>query len=183
MNMKTNIASLAALLGCLLGPLTGFANEGDHHDDHHGEEHERIEAPNGGRVVYSVEPHLEFFLQEDRTVRITFLDDDGNTLAPAEQSISLIGGDRANPTRLSFAKSGGSLVSKQALPEGNMLPIILIIKEAPGAETVRERFNLDLSTCPECDLKEYACICDHEEGHHDDHHGDGGHHHHDDHRK
>jgi|ETNmetMinimDraft_22_1059887.scaffolds.fasta_scaffold00004_86 hypothetical protein len=165
MNMKTNIASLAALLACLAAPLNAVAAEKEHHE----EEGDRIEAPNGGRVVYSVEPHLEFYLQEDRTVKITFLDDDGNTVAPAKQSISLIGGDRANPTRLSFAQTGESLVSDKALPEGNLLPIILNIKENPGAKTIRERFNLNLSTCPECSLKEYACICGHEEGHHDDH--------------
>lgn len=165
MKMKTNITLLVAMLACLVSPLAALANDEDHHD----EEGERIEAPNGGRVVYSVEPHLEFFLQDDRTVKITFLDDEGNTVAPAKQSINLIGGDRANPTRLIFAQSGGTLVSDKALPEGNMLPIILNIKEAPGAKTVRERFNLNLSTCPECSLKEYACICDHEEGHHDDH--------------
>ena len=167
--MKSNIVSIAAIVGCLFAPLVGLADEKDHHDDHHGEELERIVAPNGGRVIYSVEPHLEFYLQDDRTVKITFLDDEGNAVAPGNQSISLIGGDRANPTQLSFAQSGSSLVSNKALPEGANLPIILNIKAAPSSKTVREKFNLNLSDCPTCDYKEYACTCDHDEDDHEGH--------------
>ena len=74
---------------------------------------------------------------------------------------TLIGGDRANPTRLEFVRSGDVLVSTAPLPEGDNLPIIFQLKLAPGAKPAIERFNLNLSTCPECKLKEYACACGH----------------------
>jgi len=35
------------------------------------------------------------------------------------------------------------------------------IKLTPEAKTVVEKFNLNLSECPGCKLKEYACTCEH----------------------
>lgn len=131
------------------------------------EGHNEIKAPNGGRIVESVEPHFEIYVNDDRYVSITFLDDEGNTLPPESQVISLIGGDRANPTRLTFAEENNQLVSSGTLPSDNGIPIILSIQESPSSRIIREKFNLNMATCPECVLAEYACSCDHEEGHHD----------------
>jgi len=108
-------------------------------------------------------------------VKITFLDEEGHIVAPVSQVVNVIGGDRSNPTRLSFSKSGNALVSDRSLPEGNNLPIILNIKETPSSKTVRERFNLNLSECPTCDYKEYACVCEHGADDHEGH--DHGHDH------
>ncbi|MGJ8640677.1 MAG: hypothetical protein ACSHYA_14905 [Opitutaceae bacterium] len=132
-------------------------------DDHSGHDHTEAKAgPNGGRIITSVEPHLEFYLTEERRVQITFLNDDGAVIAPEEPVVSLIGGDRQNPTRLRFTPKGSVLISDKALPESNNLPIILSIKPDAKSKTVRERFNLNLSQCSSCSYKEYACICDHD---------------------
>jgi hypothetical protein len=151
------------------------ADHGDHadhkdqgHADHEGHDHaEKISGPNGGRVLTSVEPHLEFFLTEDRKVKITAVDDEGEAIALGEQTVRVIGGSRSNPTRLSFTKDGDSLVSDKAFPEGDNLPVIVQIKAAPDAKTVIEKFALNLSDCPTCEYAEYACACDHgdHEGH------------------
>ncbi len=157
-------------------------DHGDHaghdHEDHghEGHEHGEIEAPNGGRIVDSVEPHLEFYVDDSGKVKITFLDEEGHIVAPGDQHISVIGGERSNPTRLSFTKSGNALVSDKSLPEGNNLPIILNIKASARSKTVREKFNLNLSECPTCDHQEYACVCEHGEDDHEEH-GHEGHDH------
>lgn len=61
------------------------AEHGDHkeHSDHahgehkEGEEHaKKTPGPNGGRLIHSVEPHVEFVVREDRRVQINFLNDD-----------------------------------------------------------------------------------------------------------
>ena len=128
-------------------------------DDH---THNKIIAgPNGGRVLTAVEPHAEFFVTDDRKVQITFVDDDIKAVALGEQSVSVIAGDRSSPTQLTFAKSGETLISDKTLPEGNDFPVVVQIKTSPGAETVREQFNVNLKDCPTCDQQEYACICDH----------------------
>ena len=142
--------------------------EGDHDGHDHGDHAKKIAGPNGGRVLTGVEPHLEFFLTEDRKVKITAVDDDGKAVDLGEQSVTVIGGSRSKPTRLSFAKDGNSLVSDKAFPDGKMLPVVVQIKAKPDAKTVTERFVLNLSDCPKCDYLEYACTCDHggeKEGH------------------
>ena len=149
-------------------------SEHDHasHEGHEHEEHGHAEAkagPNGGRIITSVEPHFEFYLTKERKIQITFLSDNGKVIAPKEQVVSLIGGDRQNPVRLRFASKGSVLLSDNALPEGNNLPIILSIKPDAKSKTIRERFNLNLSDCPTCDYLEYACICEHGEEDHEGH--------------
>lgn len=124
--------------------------------------HEKKEAgPNGGRILTAVEPHIEFFVTADRKVQLTFLGEDGKPVAPAQQTVTVIAGERSNPTKLSFAKSGSVLLSEQTLPEGNDFPTVVQIKTAPDAKTVVEKFNLNLSKCPTCNYAEYACTCGH----------------------
>lgn len=167
MNTYLKARLLASALTISLCSTFSYSNENDGHDKHHSEAtHHLLKAPNGGRIVASVDPALEVFVTEDRNVEITFLDEEGTVLPPNEQTVSLVGGDRSSPTRLSFFKRDGKLVSDGSLPDENGIPIILSIKENPDAATVRERFNLNMSTCPECELAEYACICGHEEGAH-----------------
>lgn len=149
------------------------AHDGHGHDQHAEHDHHEKEAgPNGGRVIASVEPHLEFFVTEEGFVQITFLGENNEALAPKEQTVSLVGGDRQNPIRLRFETKGKVLLSTEPLPEGNNLPMILSIKMDKTAKTVREKFNLNLSDCPTCDYKEYACTCAHgeEAGEHGDSH-------------
>lgn len=135
--------------------------EGDH--DHDGHDHSDIEAgPNGGRVLHAVEPHLEFLVTEDRKVRIAALTEEGKVQPIGEQSVTVIGGDRSNPTMMKLTKQGEVLVSDIAFPEGNDFPVVIQIKNTPDAKAETEKFNLNLADCPTCDYKEYACTCDHE---------------------
>ncbi len=129
----------------------------------------KIAGPNGGRVINTVEPHLEFFVTKDRKVKITAANDDGKAIALGGQTVRVIGGSRSNPTRLSFTKEGDSLVSDKALPEGNDFPVVVQIKVTSDAKTVIDKFNLNLKDCPTCEHKEYACTCDHGEGSHEGH--------------
>ena len=142
-------------------------HEGDTHS-HEGEEahddHEKKEGgPNGGRIITSVDPRVEFLVNDDRSIQLTFLDDESPAVAPSGKVISLISGDRSNPTVIAFVPKGRSLVSTQKLPEGNVVPVVLQIKSSPSAETIREKFNVNLSECPTCDYQEYACVCEHDD--------------------
>lgn len=144
-------------------------DEDAHEHDHEGEaghddDHEKKEGgPNGGRIITSVDPRVEFLVNDDRSIQLTFLDDESRAVAPSGQVISLISGDRSNPTMIAFVPKGRSLVSTQKLPEGNVVPVVLQIKSSPSAETIREKFNVNLSECPTCDYQEYACVCEHDD--------------------
>ena len=150
------------------------------HDDHDHGDHDhgqKTAGPNGGRIITSVEPHAEFLITAEHKVRITFLDDHNKAVTVSGQTAEIVCGDRSNPTTLSFAVAadGNSLLSTAALPEGDKYPLILTIKTSSTEASVREKFTLDLSDCPTCDYREYACTCDHSQhgGHdhsdHDDH--------------
>ena len=70
-------------------------------------------------------------------------------------------GERSSPTKLTFKKSGNTLISDGAVPAGDGFATVVQIKATPDAKAVTEKFNLDLSTCSGCKLKEYACTCGH----------------------
>lgn len=160
--MKTKLITLAALITSL-----AFSQAA-----------EEIKAPNGGRIIEAVEPHAEFLITADKKIEIRFLDDGGKVVAPAAQTATVTMGDRAAPTKLTFAKDGDKLVSDKVIPEGKDLPVVLQIKTTPDAKNVTEKFNLNLAKCPTCSNAEYACTCEHgggEKGHegHDHKEGDG----------
>ncbi|MCP5560183.1 MAG: hypothetical protein H7A55_20735 [Verrucomicrobiaceae bacterium] len=129
--------------------------------DKHDHEHAAKAGPTGGKLITEVEPHVEFFVNKDKKVEIRFIDDDMKVVAPGEQVISVTLGDRSAPTKLSFTKDGDKLISDKAVPEGNDLPTVVQIKAKPDAKSVTEKFNLNLSDCPTCKNKEYACTCAH----------------------
>lgn len=151
--MKLKYLVLSVLAGLALALAASAA------EDH--ARKKKIVTPNGGRLLAGVEPHAEFLVRADRRVQITFVDDAGKPVAPAAQVVTVTTGSRLSPTRLAFARSGDVLVSDVALPEGKNLPAVVQIKVKPDAKIVTERFNVDLSRCPDCKLAEYACTCAH----------------------
>jgi hypothetical protein len=143
--MKTKLVILTTLVASL-----AFASSA-----------EKLKAPNGGRIINTVTPNAEFLVTKDKMVEIRFLDASGKVIVPAAQSASIVMGDRSAPTKLAFTKDGDKLVSDKAVPEGKELPVVLQIKTTPEAKAVTTKFNLNMATCPECKLNEYACACDH----------------------
>ena len=149
---KTTTTTLLALLALAISPMA-IAQAQDkkpakeHAEDEH--EHDKEEkGPNGGMLVHAVEPHFEIAVLKDRKAKITFLGEDNKPIALAKQTISATGGDRANPTRLTFAKGEGkdaeSLISDKALPEGEHVQLVLQIKVTPDDKAVTERITLHL---------------------------------------
>jgi hypothetical protein len=124
--------------------------------------HEKKEpGPNGGRILTSIEPHAEFLVTADRKVQITFVDDNGKAIAPAEQAVTVTTGERSAPVKMTFAKTETAFLSEQTVPEGNNFPVVVRIKTNPDAKAIVEKFTLNLSICPDCKYAEYACICSH----------------------
>ncbi|MCF6313385.1 MAG: hypothetical protein L3J39_13130 [Verrucomicrobiales bacterium] len=134
------------------------ADEKDKPDHSH---EKKIAGPNGGLLITSVTPHLEFFVTKERKVQITAVDDHNKVVPIADQSVKVTGGSRSKPTRMEFEKKGGVLLSNNTFPEGKKLPVVLQIKVTPDSKTITKKFYLDQGKCPECELEEYACICEH----------------------
>jgi hypothetical protein len=129
----------------------------------HDHEHAAKAGPTGGKLITEVEPHVEFFVNKDNKIEIRFIDDDMKVVSPGTQVISVIMGDRSAPTKLAFTQDGDKLISDKTIPEGANLPTVVQIKTTPDAKSVTEKFNLNLSDCPTCKNKEYACACAHGE--------------------
>lgn len=143
--MKTKLIAIAALVASLT-----FATAA-----------EKPKAPNGGRIVDAVTPHAEFVVTAEKKIEIRFLDEAGKVIAPADQVVTVTMGDRAAPTKLTFAKDGDKLVSDKTIPDGKELPVVLQIRPKEGEKAVTEKFNLNMAHCPTCNMAEYACICEH----------------------
>lgn len=150
--MKLLLNSLLAGATLALIP-TAFAADGHDHA-------KKVAGPNGGLVITAVEPHCELLVTPERKLKITFLGSDNKPATLKDQSVTATGGDRAKPTKFTFVKADGALVSEQALPAGESIPLILQIKIAPEAKAVTKRLALNLANCPGCKLAEYACTCD-----------------------
>ncbi|WP_309383682.1 hypothetical protein [Cerasicoccus frondis] len=161
--MKQKILILALALGGALAVNAQHDHDHDHSGhDHHGHAAEAPKAgPNGGKVIHATEPHFELFMQDDRKVRVTFLDEADKPMAHEGATVSAIGGDRSKPTRMSFEYADGVYVSTEPLPDGANVPLILRVKPDAKSKTATERININLSQCPTCEYKEYACICGH----------------------
>lgn len=135
---------------------------GEHHHSHGGHDHPpKVAGPNGGRIMTSPDFKNELYVTDDRMVRITFLDEDNKPVAVGTQEVSMIGGDRSDPTSLTFSKApdGMSLISSGKLPEGDSFPVIITVKTSADASPARARLSLDLNQCDACKHKKYACIC------------------------
>lgn len=153
--------------------------EDDHHDHVNHETHTHAEETLRGRVISSVNPHLVFFLNADRKVEISAINDDGKETSITEQKVRLVGGNRSKPTRMNFIPHEAGLISDISFPPGNNFPIVLMVTPAPGAKMVIEKFTLNLNNCPTCSKQEYACICKHGDHEKDGHHDHGDHNGHD----
>lgn len=143
------------------------AKEETKKDDHADHDHAKKAGPTGGKLITAVEPHVEFFVNKDKKVEIRFVDDDNKVVAPGEQVISVTLGERAKPAKLTFTKEGDHLISDKVIPAGNDYPTVVQIKATAKGKAVNEKFNLNMTKCPNCPNPEYSCTCEHgeEEGH------------------
>ncbi len=156
-----SVRSLLFIASALLAP-AAFTTATAGPADKKPHTHEKKDAgPNGGRIIATSVPRAEFLVLADRKIQITFLDLAGKPIAPAEQVVTVTTGDRAAPTKLTFAKTATALISTAPLPAGNDLPAVVQIKSTPTTPMVTAKFTLDLSVCGECKHAEYACTCAH----------------------
>lgn len=118
-------------------------------EEHHEHDENVTKGPNGGHVIESKAGFsFEVTVDKERKARIVFLDKENKPVALGGQGITGIAGERSAPTKLAFAKGkevdADVLISDKPLPAGDHVPMILMIKSAPDAKAVVERFELHL---------------------------------------
>ena len=119
-----------------------------------------IAGPKGGKILTTEAPHAEFFVEQDRTVTVTFYDAALKPLAPSGQAVTAIAEAKSGKVKLEFAEKNGALVSKQKMPDGDDYTVVVQIRDTATAKPTNYRVLFHAETCKECKLAEYACVCD-----------------------
>jgi hypothetical protein len=119
-----------------------------------------IPGPKGGKIVTTEAPHVEFFVEKDRTVTVSFYDKDLKPVAPASQVVSAVAEAKTGKVNLAFAAKDGALVSAAPLPEGDGYRIVVQVRDSAQAKPKNYRLEFHDEACGECKRAEYACICE-----------------------
>ena len=128
-----------------------------------------IPGPKGGRVLTSEAPHIEFFVEKDRTVVVSFYDKALKSVPVSSQVVTATAEAKTGKVKLDFAEKDGVLVSKNALPEGDDYTVVVQIRDSVVAKPKNYRVLFHDEACGECKRAEYACICEDAGGEHEKH--------------
>lgn len=119
-----------------------------------------IPGPKGGRILTTDAPHVEFFVEKDRTVVVTFYDKALKPVALSGQMVTATAEAKSGKKTLEFAEKNGALVSKSALPEGDDYNVVVQVRSNANARPTNYRVLFHDEVCGECKRAEYACVCD-----------------------
>ncbi len=119
-----------------------------------------IPGPKGGRILTTEAPHVEFFVEKDRTVTVSFYDTTLKPVAASGQVVAATAEAKSGKVQLAFAEKNGALVSKAALPEGDDYLVVVQVRDNANARPKNYRVLFHDEVCGECKRAEYACVCD-----------------------
>lgn len=128
-----------------------------------------IPGPKGGRILTTEAPHVEFFVEKDRTVVVSFYDKALKSVPVSGQVVTATAEAKTGKVKLDFAEKDGVLVSKNSLPEGDDYTVVVQIRDSVAAKSKNYRVLFHDEVCAECKHAEYACICDDAGGAHEKH--------------
>ncbi len=121
-----------------------------------------VPGPKGGKML---DAHMEFFVENDRSVVLAFYDADLKPVAVGAQSAVIWADAKSGRVKLALEKKNDALVSTQPLPEGDGYNVMVQLKSTPDAKAQNFKIAFDDEVCAKCQRAEYACICAEEHGH------------------
>lgn len=119
-------------------------------------------GPKGGRMLVTDTGRAEFFVNAERRVELTFLDQAGKVIAPGAATVTVTAETPSGRVSLPLALKDATLVSTEPLPVGEPYRVVVQVRPSPGARPSNFRIEFNLHECGECQHAEYACTC---EGH------------------
>jgi hypothetical protein len=121
-----------------------------------------VAGPKGGRLLETKPLRAEFFVTPERKVEVNFYDAGLTPAAPETHVVAVIAEPKSGRMKLEMEKTRTGFVSKTPLPSGDEpYRVVIQIRPAPGTTPRNFRLDLNLETCGECSLAEYACTCAH----------------------
>lgn len=145
--MKTNLRQLLLVSITLAASAVAFAAK-------------PLAGPKGGKILTTEAPHAEFFVEKDRTVTVTFYDQNLKPVALSGQVVTGVAEAKTGKVGLEFAPKGGALVSNVPLPKGDGYDVVLQVRATASARPKIYRVQFHDEICAECKRAEYACICE-----------------------
>ncbi|MCC6414736.1 MAG: hypothetical protein IT582_02355 [Opitutaceae bacterium] len=120
-------------------------------------------GPQGGRLLDSSAGFLaEFVVTPEHFAKVNLYGEQMKPIAPTEQSVMLTAELPGGVQILEFKNIENGFISTTPLPDGEPYRVVLRLRNHPDSRPHNFRIDLNLTTCGECQLQEYACIC---EGH------------------
>jgi len=119
-----------------------------------------IPGPKGGKILTAEAPHVEFFVEKDGTVIVSFYDKDLKPVTPSGQVVTAIAEAKTGKVNLAFAAKDGALVSSAPLPEGDGYRVVVQVRDSAQAKPKNYRVEYHDEVCAECKRAEYACVCE-----------------------
>ena len=121
-----------------------------------------VAGPKGGRLLDTAPQKAEFFVTKDRKVEVTFYDAALKPVAPGAQVVAVTAEPKSGSTKVELEKTATGFLSKSPLPSTTEpYRVVVQVRATPEARPANFRVDLNLATCGECKLAEYACICAH----------------------
>lgn len=122
-----------------------------------------VAGPQGGRLFDTAPHKTEFVVTKDHKAQVNFYDAALKPVPRGEQVVSITAEPKSGRTKLDLEKTAHGFVSVAPLPDASE-PYRIVVQVRPSATAKPQNFRVDLNlaTCGECKLQEYACTC---EGH------------------
>lgn len=119
-----------------------------------------VSGPKGGRILEKTSPPVEFFVEKDKTVTVTFYDAALKPVPVTDQSVTIITETKTGKGKIEMEKKGDVLVSASPLPNVEDGKVVVQLKQNAQAKPQNFRFVVNTAPCGECKRPEYACVCE-----------------------
>lgn len=119
-----------------------------------------VAGPKGGRLLEAEPLKAEFFVTAERKVEVTFYDAALKPTDPGAQTVTITAEPASGKAKLELEKTATGFISKTALPAGEPYRVVVQARASADAKPKNFRVDLNLATCGECKIAEYACVCD-----------------------
>jgi hypothetical protein len=130
---------------------------------HHSHTEEKIRGPHDGRVFRLDPLRAELVIQPDHSVEVWTYDSGMQPRALPDAEVEVIALKQPQPVshriRLSFRDGRWTADEKLPVEDGSV--VVFRWKTKPDDSFTNIRFVYEAHICGGCDLREYACYCEH----------------------
>lgn len=118
-------------------------------------------GPNGGKLLGADPDRAELVIDAKGMLTLTFLDKKLKPIPAGPRTVTLIAQLESGRQVIALELKDGIFVSKDPLPQPDGYTLVLQLRPNAEAKPVNFRVPYQMSLCGGCNLREYACTCEH----------------------